>query len=49
MIAKENKSPEITMKELEYVLKTAKSGKARDPEGMVRELFKPNVMGANMK
>ena len=49
ILAKENKSPDFSMKELETVLKSTKTGKARDPEGMVREIFKPNVIGDNMK
>ena len=49
LLAKDNKSPEISMKELEDVLKTTKVGKARDPEGMVREILKPNVIGDDLK
>ena len=37
------------MNELEYVLKTSKRGKARDPEGVVRELFRPNMIGSDRK
>ena len=35
-----NKSPPITIDELEKVLKKTKTGKARDPEGVAREIFK---------
>ena len=38
-ISKKNKSAAITMEELENVLKTSKTGKSCDLEGMVRELF----------
>ena len=48
-ISDQNKSPPITMEELEYVLKVSKTGKARDPEGMVRELFRPNIIGTDLK
>ena len=37
------------MEELDNVLKTSKTGKARDPEGMVRELFQPNIIGSDLK
>ena len=48
-ISKKNKSPPITMEELDNVLRTSKTGKARDPEGMVRELFQPNIIGSDLK
>ena len=38
-ISKKNKSAAITMEELENVLKTSKTGKSCDLEGMVRKLF----------
>ena len=47
--SKQIKSPPFTMKELENVLRTSKTGKARDPEGMVRELFQPNMIGSDLK
>ena len=37
------------MKALEEVLKSLKSGKCRDPEGMIREIFKDEVMGDDLK
>ena len=37
------------MEELDNVLRTSKTGKARDPEGMVRELFQPNIIGSDLK
>ena len=37
------------MKELENVLQMSKTGKARDPEGMIRELFRPNIVGTDLK
>ena len=48
-ISDQNKSPPITMEELEYVLKVSKTRKARDPEGMVRELLRPNIIGTDLK
>ena len=47
--AKENISPEFTLKELENVLKKTKNGKARDPDGLVREIFKTDVIGEDLK
>ena len=48
-ISKNKKSPIITMIELDYVLKTSKTEKSRDPEGMVKELFRPNMIGSDIK
>ena len=47
--AKEKKTPPWKMKDLEEVLKSLKTGKCRDPEGMVREIFKEEVIGNDMK
>ena len=44
-----NKSPPINMDELEKVLNKIKSGKARDPEGLAREIFKPTAIGDDLK
>ena len=48
-LAKSNKSTPWTMKDLEKALKKLKSGKCRDPEGLVREIFKEEVIGDNLK
>ena len=34
------KSPDWTMKDLEKALKRLKTGKCRDPEGLINEIFK---------
>jgi len=43
------KSPDFNMDELESVFKSLKSGKSRDPENYVNELFTENVMGSDLK
>ena len=48
-IARENKSKEWEMKDLEAALNSLKSDKARDPHGWVNELFKNGVAGHNLK
>ena len=48
-MAKKNKSPQWTMNDLDEALKSLKEGKCRDPEGLVRELFKEEVMGIDLK
>ena len=47
--SKEKKTPPWKMQDLERVLKGLKAGKCRDPEGMIRELFKEEVMGEDLK
>ena len=37
------------MDELEKLLNKIKSGKARDPEGLAREIFKPTAIGDDLK
>ena len=37
------------MEELEGVLNSMKTGKSRDPEGVVRDIFKIDVIGENLK
>ena len=44
-----NKSPEFDMIELDKAIKDLNTGRARDPSGLCAELFKINVMGANLK
>ena len=43
------KSPPFSMKELEQVLQDIKLGKARDPEGLARHIFKLSVIGTDLK
>ena len=37
------------MSDLEEALKSLKSGKCRDPEGIVREIFREDVIGSDLK
>ena len=37
------------MKKLDFVLQNLKSGKCRDPDGMIREVFKHEVIGEDLK
>ena len=37
------------MEDLEDALKTLKNGKCRDPEGLIREIFKEDVIGKDLK
>ena len=47
--ALKTKSEYITMDELDFVLRNIKTGKARDADGMVREIFKLNIIGHDLK
>ena len=47
--AKLKKTAPWKMTELEVVLKKIKKDKARDPEGLINELFKPGVIGDDLK
>ena len=47
--AKENRSPPWTMEQLERVLKKLKKRKAKDPMGLVNELFMMENIGDNLK
>ena len=47
--AKNNKTPDWTMKELNLVLKHLKNNKSRDPFGYINELFKNEVAGKDLK
>ena len=47
--AKEKKTPPWTMKDLEAVLKSLQTGKCRDPEGMIQDIFKEEVIGDDLK
>ena len=48
-MAKNNKSPQWTMNDLDEALKSLKEGKCRDPEGLIRQLFKEEDMGDDLK
>ena len=43
------KSPGWNMDDLNKVLKSMKNNKSRDPHGFVNEIFKPGVIGTNLK
>ena len=47
--SKRKKTIPWTLKDLDVALKSLKSGKCRDPEGLIREIFKEEVMGDNLK
>ena len=42
-------TPDLKMKDLEHVLKGLKSNKARDPDGLIRTIFKNSIAGSNLK
>ena len=48
-LAKQNKSPPWVMQDLEDAIKDLKTGKCRDPEGMIREVFKEEALGEDLK
>ena len=48
-LSKLNKSPSFTTKELEKVLQSLKTGKSRDPENWICEVFKEGVIGEDLK
>ena len=47
--SKKAKSLPWTMNDLEEALKSLKNNKCRDPDGLIRELFKEEVIGADLK
>ena len=47
--AKGVKSPEFSMTELEFTLKSLTTGKSRDPEFLKCDIFKENVIGDDLK
>ena len=47
--AKKNKSPMFSMNTLEKVLKGLKKNKCSDPEGLFRQLFRPENIGEDLK
>ena len=46
---KSNKSQKWTMDDLNEVLKGLKNNKACKPDGYIKEIFKPNVIGSNLR
>ena len=44
-----NKSKQWNMKDLEKALKDLKNNRSRDPEGLINEIFKKNVIGDDLK
>ena len=48
-IAKTRKSEPWDLKQLKQVLKNLKTGKSRDPHGLINELFKPEVSGIDFQ
>ena len=48
-LAREVKTPNWTHKELMTVLSKLKNGKSRDPGGLINEIFKPGVIGADLQ
>ena len=48
-LASFKKSEEITIKQIDKVLKSLKNNKARDPLMIANELFKDGVIGTNLK
>ena len=48
-LAEGKKTPAWEMNDLEEALATLKSGKSRDPEGLIREVFKDEVIGEDLK
>ena len=47
--AKQNKSIPFKMEELEAVIKSLKTGKSKDPDKYIRELFREGVVGNDLK
>ena len=48
-LAKLRKSKTWTERDLDLVLKSLKKNKSRDPHGLINELFKPGVIGSDLK
>ena len=48
-IARQVKTPNWSKSELLKVLKSLKSGKCRDPGGLINEIFKPDVLGSDLQ
>ena len=48
-MAERKKSPPWVMEDLEEALKSLKIGYCRNPEGLIREIFKEEVIGEDLK
>ena len=48
-LAEKQKTPDWTMNQLDKVLKSLKPNKARGPDGLINELFHPNIAGTDLK
>ena len=48
-LAKENKTKPWVIGDLEAAIKSLKTGKCRDPEGIIREIFMEDTMGDDLK
>ena len=48
-MSKLKKTAPWTMKDLDDALKTLKAGKCRDPDGLIAEIFKEEVIGSDLK
>ena len=48
-LARMNETPLWTMNDLNDALHSLKNGKCRDPEGLIREIFKQEVIGDDLK
>ena len=47
--APKTSTPDLNIKDLDYVLKGLKSNKVRDPDGLIRTIFKNSIAGSNLK
>ena len=45
----ENKSKQWDIEDLDKALKDLKNNRSRDPEGLINEIFKKNVIGDDLK
>ena len=48
-LAVKNKSKAWTMADLDLALRDLKTNKSRDPEGLINEIFKTDVIGTDLK
>ena len=48
-LAESNRSEKWTMSDLDLALRNLKNNKSRDPEGLVNEIFKKDVIGSDLK
>ena len=48
-LAEQEKNAPWRMEDLEEALKKLENGKCRDPDGLIRELFKEEVIGKDLK